>query len=759
VKTPGRKRTLTKKPKPASKLKQGITLFSEVFVSITIHGQRYVRLQDDERGQTIPQEITTGTQSNLQHHQSELARDAAPVKTPNTVIVQVSHCDALAVSEASSSTLVNSLPHNKINELSIIAEDDEMAERSRVSLPLDATIVRSSQEGSVTGQDTNVTVEPQANDVLSSRAAEPASKEAELQISPIEPHGNTTESNTDTNDNHVSLKNENNNSRRCATPENGEVVGQLFPEHQSSVKDDVMDHLGVAPDLHETSPAPASPKARSPSIPPVPAPEPLRKPSTTGAENPTGTSALGAATPGGLTTGKRTSWLQKARQANLAIASRKATASLGGSSLTQPTSTTTTLFLRNMKRKSTDIFSGPNEDDNERHHKVAKTTTTDTAPTNSNTIIAGHAGSSHRRPAKTTSHLPSEEPRLETRLSGEGDMLGLLKKTVEGLGSRTRKSAGKSLLTSLAEARAAAEARIAERKMKEEETMNMAHYNSSLVKLSGRHEEPISPSKSQPLITGQGSSSMGQSSESSGTGQPTAIPSEVSHEPAFNIKPAAGESGSRTTTTPTRSPPSSKEVFRPPPGPVFNKPPPVFVPPKHVEQVARDQKERDNLPSSSKGSLAPKSTSECASSDEIFSKEKSTPIWMSTAQDTLHSKSQNIDVCDEDDSWPMDDKLEEGVQWVYGNARDDNTTWSSLPSQQNTGNLSQDMVKSGLGLENQDPPTEAYARGNSPDVYDTDVDQRDEVQNATSDSELDEGPQTATMSTISLIEVGQVSYP
>ena len=717
----------------------------------------YLRLQDEERGQAIPQEITTGKQSNLQHHQPELARGAAPVKTPN---VQVSHCDALAVSEASSSTLVNSLPHNKINELSIIAEDDEMAERSRVSLPLDATAVRPSQEGNVTGQDTDVTVEPPTNDALPSCIAESASKEAKPQISPIESHGNTTESNLDANDNHVSLKSEvNNNSRRCETPENGEVV---VP--QSSVKDDVTDNLGVALDLHETGPALVSPKAKSPSIPPVPAPVLLRKLSTTGVE-PTGTSALGAATPGGLTTGKRTSWLQKARQANLAIASRKATASLGGSSLTQPTPTTTTLFLRNMKRKSTDIFSG-NEDDNERHHKVAKTTTTDAAPTNRNTIIAGDAGSSHVRPAKTTSHLPSEEPRLETRLFGEGDMLGLLKKTVEGLGSRTRKSAGKSLggslATSLAEARAAAEARIAERKMKEEETMNMAHHNSLLVKPSERHEESTSLSESQPLVTGQGSSSMGQSSESSGTGQPTAIPSKVSHEPTFNIEPATGGSESRTitttTTTPTSSPPSSKEVFRPPPGPVFNKPPPVFVPPKHVERVTRDQKEKDNLPSSSKGSLALKSTSEYAPSVEIFSKEKNIPIWMSTAQDTLHSKSQNINVCDEDDSWPMDDKLEEGVQWVYGNAKDDNTTWSSLPSQQNTGNLSQDMVKLGLGLENQDPPTEAYTRRNSPDVYDTDADQRDEMQNATSDSELDEGPQTVTMSTISLVEVGQVSY-
>lgn len=656
------------------------------------------------------------------------------MKTPNTTLVQVSHCNALAVSEAPSSTLANALPHNKINELSMIAEDDEVAERSRVSLPLNVTAVRPSQEGSAPRQDTDVTVEPPPNDALSSCIAESASKE---HISPIELHENTTESNTDMIDNHVSLKSEfNSNSRRSETPEVEEV---LDAGPQSSVKDDVTDNLSVALDLHEMGPAQVSPKAKSPSIPPAPAPVPLRKPSTAGVENATGMSALGAATPGGLTTGKRTSWLQKARQANLAIANKKATPSLGGSSLTQPTSTTITLL--SLKRKSTDIFSGLNEDDNERHHKVAKTTTTDTAPTHSNTIIAGDAGSSHTGPAKTTSHLPPEELRPETRLF-DADMFDRLKKTVKGLGSRSRKSAGKSLggslATALAEAKAAAEARVAERKMKEEETMNVAHYNA---KSSEMHEKSTSPSESQPLVTGR---------DSRGAGQPTPIPLNMSREPAFNIEPATRRSESRTTTTPMRSPLSSKEVFRPPPGPVFNKPPPVFVPPKHVEQVARDQKEKVILPSASKSSLAPKSTSERASSDGIFSKEKSTPIWMSTAQ--LHSKSQN-DVCDEDDSWPMDDKLEEGVQWVYGNAKDDNTTWSSLPSQQNTGNLSQDMVESDLGRENQDPPTEAYARGNSPDVYDTDVDQP----NATSDSEVDEGPQTATMSAISPVEVGQVS--
>lgn len=626
-----------------------------------------------------------GADSNSQQHQAvpELAAHAAQVKTPNPVLAQVSHDNVLTISEATTSTLIDSLPRGNINELSTIAEDDEIAERSRVSLASDATVVQLQEV-----RETSVSVNPPANNSLSRCNVESATKVAEPQISPVALHDS---------------------------------------------------------DL-------AQPRANSPPIPSLPTLVPLRKSMTTSMENPTG---MGAATPGGPVPGKRTSWLQKARQAKaLEIAGKKATSSLSSLSLLQPTSTA--LLPSNMKRKS-DGFSGPGEDDDERHHKVAKTTITDTAPTQSNLNVAADGGSSHLKPARTASPLPLEEQQLETRESGEGDMLNLLKKTVEGLGSRTGKGTGKSLggpaATALAEARAAAEARIAERNMKEEQTMNMAHYHSLSLKPAEEHGEPPLP-EPRPLSAEQDSRSLNPSSELNPADQPNVVTSKMPNKSVFNIGPAAGESESRTTTTtvttPPNSPPLSRDVFRPPPGPVFNKPPPIFVPPNHVK-VARDQMEKDNQPSSSKDSFATKATLESALSDAIFSsKDRSTPVWTLGTQDPLYSNLENTNVCDEDDSWPIDDKLEEGVQWVYENAKDDNTTWSSLPSQQNTGNLSEDMLKSGHGQENQNTPTNVYTGGSFADVYDTDVIQRDGMQNAMSDSEQDEASQDAT---ISLIEV------
>ena len=614
----------------------------------------------------MPQEIAMGTHVNSQQYQS-VPELAAQVKTPDTVLAQVSHDDVSTMSEATTPTLIDSLPHGNINELSTIAEDDENTERSRVSLASDATVVQLQDV-----QETSVSVNPPANDRC---IVESTTKVAEPQISPVA--------------------------------------------------------------LHDSDPAP--PRVNSPPIPSFPTLVPLRKSLTASMENLTG---VGVATPGGPVPGKRTSWLQKARQAKaLEIAGKKATSSLSSSSLLQPTSTV--LVPSNMKRKSTDGFSGPSEDDDERQHKVAKTTVTDTAPTNSNLNVAADEGSSHLKPARTASPLPLEEQRLETR---EGDMLDLLRKTVEGLGSRTGKGTGKSLggpaATALAEARAAAEARIAERNMKEEQTMNMAHLS---LKPTEEHGEPPLP-EPRPLSAGQDSHSLNPSSELNPADQPNIITSKA-NKPVLNNEPAAGESESRTTTTtmPPNSPPLSIDVFRPPPGPVFNKPPAVFVPPKHVK-AARDKMEKDNQPSSSKDPLAPKATLERALSDAIFSnKERSAPIWTSSTQDTLYSNLESTNGCDEDDSWPMDEKLEEGVQWVYENAKDDNTTWSSLPSQQNTGNLSKDMLESGHGRENQHPPTSVYTGA---DVYDTDAIQRDGMQNTTSDSEQDEAPQDATISPI-----------
>jgi len=49
------------------------------------------------------------------------------------------------------------------------------------------------------------------------------------------------------------------------------------------------------------------------------------------------------------------------------------------------------------------------------------------------------------------------------------------------------------------------------------------------------------------------------------------------------------------------------------------------------------------------------------------------------------SQSQPDQICDEDDSWPVDEKLAAGVQWTYGTSKEDSMTWSTLPSQSQRG--------------------------------------------------------------------------
>ncbi|KAK2461924.1 hypothetical protein APHAL10511_006387 [Amanita phalloides] len=629
VKTPSRKRTLTKRPKVASKLKEGTTLF----------------LEDEESHHNTIQDVTALSHSSLQHRHSaeELSANA---KCPPA---QVAHYDT-AVLEIPSSNPVNlhRSSHSEAKDLSVIAEDDETADRSRASLLLpDATIAVHEQD---------------------------AEREP----------------------------------------------------------------------LRDPRPVPPSPKANSP----LPAPAPLHKSVHSGTENLIGPSVLGAATSGAPVTGKRTSWLQKARQANaLEIAGRKTISSFSTASQLQLSSAT--LLTHNAKRKSTEAFNEPVEDDVERHHKVAKTTAADTAPTNNDVNLATHSGSAL---AKVTSPLHSEEPHAQTKQLEEEGMLDLLKKTVEGLGARAGKNAGKSLggpaVTALAEARAAAEARIAERNMKEE-TMTVV-YHPTLEKSNERDGETF---KYQPLAS-ELSYNLGNQSIKSGLAEPPALLTAEGSNQILLPNAASDEVSAidevrnqgTTTTTPPSTPPLNRDIFIPPPGPVFNKPPPVFVAPSQVKEAALDQIEKllpENLPSSSKDSLTIKSSA----LGVVFDKEQSIPVWMLNAQDTVFAHSQNANNCDEDDSWPIDEKLAEGVQWIYEDAKDDNTTWSSLPSQQNTGDLSTNVPKSAMGSSgNQYQAVIKEAGDNDLNTYSTGVDQ--EVQSVMSDSEPDDEPQNATMSSL-----------
>jgi len=162
------------------------------------------------------------------------------------------------------------------------------------------------------------------------------------------------------------------------------------------------------------------------------------------------------------------------------------------------------------------------------------------------------------------------------------------------------------------------------------------------------------------------------------------------------------------------------------------------------------------------GYLSKQSTLESVKSDTIFD-DVDVPAWMPNTQDTEYSsafgsQSQNPhqSALDEDDSWPLDEKLAAGVQWTYGggvNTKEDSMTWSTLPSQSqraDTGTSHQDhRVTQG------DEPL--MTGGGIPGAFDIDMedDHEEDAELPQDDSGLEEIAMLGT-STVSLIEVGSV---
>ncbi|KAF8807394.1 hypothetical protein BYT27DRAFT_7189481 [Phlegmacium glaucopus] len=437
------------------------------------------------------------------------------------------------------------------------------------------------------------------------------------------------------------------------------------------------------------------------SFPTLPEPMPLRKSMKPPRDPSMNAVLLGAATPGAPVGGKRTSWLMKAREAKaLEGLSKKFHPPGMGSGVGSSSSLTS----QGTKRKS-DSLSLPQVGirDDERPPKVARTMEGETISSDSK----DH--SSMRTPGSVgmvaTSSMESQSLPPAVVESPQEGVLDRLKKTVEGLGVRVGKTVGKSVgsdtATVLAEARAAAKAKVAERDRKEEElTMALAAPETVEQKSVPReeNEKRLSISDLFPVE--------GRVKEK-----------HKVHEKPFQFMPNIGSAAVNTTTsrtststTPPHSPPLQSHSFTIPSGPVFNKPPPVFVPPIQVatKPIASAITVPDAVSKSSGQSTTalefsprpplsiPKATSivlltahstlESVQSDAVFDCDD-IPAWMPSTQDTEYttygsqSQPQNNQILDEDDSWPMDEKLAAGVQWVFGVSKEDSMTWSTLPSQ------------------------------------------------------------------------------
>jgi hypothetical protein len=273
------------------------------------------------------------------------------------------------------------------------------------------------------------------------------------------------------------------------------------------------------------------------------------------------------------------------------------------------------------------------------------------------------------------------------------------------------KSLGGEAATALAEAKAAAEARLAERDRREETILAVGQ--TALVNPAVVPETVDAPmALTIPIQPHENHISLSDLFPRDGrVKEKHRAPEKVFHKatpppPTVTVKDAAIRLS--TSTTPPNSPPPFPGSIHAV-GPVFTKLAPVFVPPIQVASKPTHSTEPfgsvfplHNVPSSMTEGFGTKlpspsgrslpepltaqSTIESVHSGTIFDQDDS-PAWLPSTQDTEYttvfdSQSQpQAQICDEDDSWPVDEKIAAGVQWTYGVSKEDSMTWSTLPSQ------------------------------------------------------------------------------
>ena len=111
-------------------------------------------------------------------------------------------------------------------------------------------------------------------------------------------------------------------------------------------------------------------------------------------------------------------------------------------------------------------------------------------------------------------------------------------------------------------------------------------------------------------------------------------------------------------------------------------------------------------------------------SNDLLDNRGNTEAWMPKIQEaeypgvfiTQLSDPQQLSTLDDDDSWPIDEKLSHGRPWPFGSEnREDSLTWSTLPS------LSQ-RVDTGPNLKGGKAPEEGQAHEAQPIPGESDED-------------------------------------
>lgn len=685
--------------------------------------------------------------------------------------------NAQAASEVLAALIIPVIPFDAIeqanveyNDLSVIAEDDEPLERSRMNIS------------------TPVVIKPMLFDELPKPIEEAIPNEMDI----------TTTSSADT---LHSIPLDSPPQQRPYEPDvplyisqsadkgvdgaSGDIPSNLAPTASAS---EIQDYLMADSQEEDEVGAPDNKpdeKHIVPSFPTLPEPMPLRKSIRPPRDPSLSAVMLGAATPGAPVGGKRTSWLMKAREIKaLEGPPKKSTVSpnlnLGSGNA----------LIQGIKRKSEDTNpkTPTTVEESERQSKVAKLYDGEMASRMSKDIQLDQVS-----PDPTTILLPPQDV-VQHDDSLQQGVLDRLKKTVEGLGVRVSKTMGKSVgggtATALAEARAAAEARVAERDRKEEEMTMAMGMPAAMESDRAVKEQTTMPSTTDVRQSGGRLSISDLFPSGSRIKEKHKVPEKPFHfAPSF--VPTSAKKGKenntlvreRTSTTPPHSPPLLKNRALPP-APVFNKPPPVFVPPPPISSAPlstvtmpsvfsappipkytmppsmalRFSPHVESPSSRSKGktaaALSAQSTLESVVSSNLFDRDDISP-WAPSTQDTEYTSAYQsqpqpggTQICDEDDSWPIDEKFAAGVHWTYGASKDDSMTWSTLPSQSQRGDTGP--------LSTISPPERSSNLPPTPDVninmnHDTDTEDEDDFEHR--DLELEDIIMDYPKATVALVEV------
>ncbi|KAJ3734847.1 hypothetical protein DFJ43DRAFT_1061898 [Lentinula guzmanii] len=738
LKTPGRKKTISKKSHASSKLKNTVSLQSphkekENLPSINPFQKAllHAKAEDEPSPPDLSNALQTTNTDLLQHspilHSSGTKSSASTPTEPNDVSTFCSPSPVVRLHDtlqASGDKILATL------ELSMIAEDDESVERSHLAALPSQPSPPSNSLSSADSADTigAVSLPVHVDDPADLSTSSSANTFHSIPLhSPLIPtrysssHGSQADippsSVADTKDEDAPAHPP--STEKLAFSSTHTVSRETPPIYEEQTVPLRDEDMGIGSSQHP------------PVFPSLPGPMPLRKSTRTPRDPSTGGILIAAATPG-TGVGKRTSWLMKAREVKAMEAKPITGSSLGASSA---------------KRKSSDMLgdfhSESLQDEEVRHAKASKQAVADVAPVNAT------AGS------EKVQFVTGEEQKVDSAeaepLTEHLGVLDQFKKTVQGLG--IGKAKGKSLgdaaaMSALTEAKALAEAKVTEQILKSEEgTTDASGLPLHVLSTTFQKEDSI---KASPVL--ERKSDSGRLSISDLVVHNV----EAKEKEVFQL---IRQEHKATTIDQVAAP---VHVFTPPSGPVFNKPPPVFVPPSLVIKSMPKTDAPPLLPSkfskppSMSVGLSPSlrsspvnrplpisahSTLESIQSDRsenIFGSQDA-PAWLPSTQETELEDSQPQTYphqLDEDDSWPIEEKLPEGLHWNFGG--DSTNTWSSSEPNHTSKLFPEQTSPQIMPFDRQPSP------GNVPGAFEMDIDDIDE-EFAAANLSIDPGKPTVSL--------------